>query len=184
LASLTRGDARNVRDYLLRDLAMNPATARRYINDIRAVLNLGITELDLQDTANPFHNLPIRLETTAVAERSPIPDDLLSPIRARIEAHAGADLWQIWRIVEGTGCRLGEVTGLMVSDLRLDAPVPHINLIPHPHRRLKTAGSVRLVPLVGEALEAAQAVLDAAGGSPFLFPRYGRVRGADAASAT
>jgi integrase len=182
--SLTREDARNVRDYLLRDLDMNPATARRYLNDIRAVINLGITENDLKSVVvNPFLDLPIRVETSANKERDIIPDDLLSPIRARIEAHAGAGLWQIWRIVENTGCRLGEVTGLLTSDLRLTGSRPHFSLAPHPHRRLKTAGSTRLVPLVGEALDAAQEALHAAGGSSFLFPRYGRVRGSDAASA-
>lgn len=183
LASLTREDARNVRDYLLRDLNMNPATVRRYLNDVRAVIGLGITELGVRDMVNPFLNLPIRLDIAAVAERSPIPDTLLPTIRARIEAHAGADLWQIWRIVENTGCRLGEVTGLLTSDLRLTGSLPHFSLVPHPHRRLKTAGSVRLVPLVGEALDAAQEALGAAGDSAFLFPRYGRVRGSDAASA-
>jgi integrase len=184
LVSLTREDARNVRDYLLRDLAMNPATARRYLNDIRAVINLGITENGLKSAVvNPFLDLPIRVETAASTERDIIPDDLLSPIRARIKAHAGADLWQIWRIVENTGCRLGEVTGLLASDLHLTGSLPHFSLVPHPHRRLKTAGSIRLVPLIGEALDAAQEGLDAAEGSSFLFPRYGRVRGSDAASA-
>lgn len=189
LESLTREDARNVRDYLLRDLNMNPATVRRYLNDARAVISLGITELGVRDMVNPFLNLPIRLETTAVAERSPIPDTLLSIVRNHIEAHAGAELWQIWRIVEGTGCRLGEVTGLLASDLHLNHAIPHISLVPHPHRRLKTAGSVRLVPLVGEALTAAREAMkavedeDGQGAGRPLFPRYGRLRGADAVSA-
>lgn len=147
LDSLTREDARNVRDHLLRDLGIRPTTVRRYLNDIRAVINHGLVEFDMRDTLNPFQNLQIRNEAVAVDERHPITNKLLSPIRDRIRDRASADLWHIWRIVEGTGCRLGEVTGLLVEDLRLDAPHPHINLTPNAHRRLKNAGSARLVPL-------------------------------------
>lgn len=183
LGSLTRGDARNVKDHLLRDLGIKPSTVRRYLNDIRAVINLGLTEFEIRDTPNPFINLMIRNEATAVDERDSIPDKLLTSIRERIQNHAGADVWQLWRMVENTGCRLGEVTGLLASDLHLDGPFPHIALVPHPHRRLKNAGSARMVPLIGEALTAASDALEATNGSPFLFPRYGRVRGSDAASA-
>lgn len=184
LAKLTREDAREVRDYMIRDLDMKPATVRRYMNDIRALISFGITEFGLRDAVNPFLRLSIKIETVARDERSPIPDDVLKAIGNRLSAHAGADLWQIWRIVEGTGCRLGEVSGLLVSDVKLDASIPYIDLVNHPHRRLKTAGSVRRVPLVGAALKAATEAVDAAGEGRFLFPRYGKVRGADTASAS
>lgn len=189
LTSLAREDARNVRDYLVRDLGMKAATVRRYMNDIRAVINLGMTEFGLRDTmANPFQNLPIRgaeASTTAASdERKPIPETMMAPLRQRIEAHAGEDLWRIWRMVEGTGCRLGEVAGLLLSDVMLDATIPYINLVPHPHRRLKTAGSVRRVPLIGDALKAAREAVKAAGKGPALFSSYGRLRGADTASAS
>ncbi|MDH4984837.1 integrase [Aminobacter anthyllidis] len=156
LESLTREDARNVRDHLLRDLGIRPTTVRRYLNDIRAVINHGLVEFDMKDKLNPFLNLQIRNEAAAVDERHPINDKLLGPIRERIRDRAASDLWRIWRIVEHTGCRLGEVTGLLVADLRLDEPYPHVSLVPHPHRRLKNAGSARLVPLVGEVLICAE----------------------------
>lgn len=183
LESLTREDARNVRDYLLRDLGVKTSTVRRYLNDVRAVISLGLREFDLREEQNPFNGLTVRAETVARDERKPIPAKLLSDIRARVASHASADLWRVWRLVEGTGCRLGEVTGLLVSDVRLDDEVPHIDLVPHPHRRLKNAGSARKVPLIGDALEAAREAVKAAGDGPSLFPAYGRVRGADAASA-
>lgn len=184
LHKLTREDAREVRDHMIRDLEMNPSTVKRYMNDIRALIVFGITEFGLRDALNPFLRLPIKMDTVARDERSPIPDKLLKAINNRISGHAGTDLWQIWRMIEGTGCRLGEVSGLLVSDVMLDAPIPYIDIISHPHRRLKTASSVRRVPLVGAALEAATEAADAAGKGRFLFPRYGKVRGADAASAS
>jgi len=58
-------------------------------------------------------------------------------------------------LLSDTGMRLGEAVGLAVKDINLDNEIPHLNLIPHPWRRLKTKGSERCVPLVGEALWAA-----------------------------
>src|SRR5690606_29176126 len=107
---------------------------------------------DLRDAQNPFLNLLVRGDGAAIEERKPFPETILQKVRQRLESHAGDDLWQIWRLVQNTGCRLGEITGLLVADLNLDAGLPHIKLVPHPHRRLKNAGSARRVPLIGEAL--------------------------------
>lgn len=104
-------------------------------------------------------------------------------MQERLSTHAAPDIWNIWQIVEGTGCRLGEVTGLLRSDVHIDGDIPYIDLVFHTHRRLKTNGSIRKVPLLGFALKAAQNALRESTGSIFLFPRYGRVRGADSASA-
>ncbi|MEI9405217.1 tyrosine-type recombinase/integrase [Mesorhizobium argentiipisi] len=188
MISLTREDARDVRDYLVRDEGMKAATVRRYMNDIRALINLGMTELGLKDAmSNPFLNLSIKgaeaSATPAVDERKPIPEAMMRPLRERIVAHAGDDLSRIWRISEWTGCRLGEVTGLLIADVVLDGAVPYLNLVPHAHRRLKTAASIRRVPLIGDALAAAKEAVAAAGSGPALFTRYGRPRGSDAASA-
>ncbi|MDV2968642.1 site-specific integrase [Nitratireductor aquimarinus] len=190
LTELTREDARNVRDYMLRDLQMNPATVRRYLNDIRAIINIGVVEFGLRNTViNPFLNLsfPRGVQIGRQTDRNarhPIPDDILLQIRERMSSHAASDLWQIWRIVENTGCRLGEITGLLVSDVHLGTEIPYLDLVFHPHRRLKNTGSIRRVPLIGEALKAVKEAVEAAGESPYLFPRYGRVRGADTASAS
>jgi integrase len=48
--------------------------------------------------------------------------------------------------------RLSEACGLLSSDIVLDTDIPHINLIEHPWRRLKTSSSTRSIPLVGAAL--------------------------------
>ena len=43
--------------------------------------------------------------------------------------------------------RLAEAAGLLVSDINLNADVPHIALRKHPWRSLKTRGSERDIPL-------------------------------------
>lgn len=55
-----------------------------------------------------------------------------------------------------SGCRLGEATGLAISDIHLDTPVPYVKIQPHPWRSLKTANSERDVPLVGMSLDLKQ----------------------------
>ena len=48
--------------------------------------------------------------------------------------------------------RLGEAAGLAKEDIKLDEDIPFVDLKPHPWRSLKTSGSKRHVPLIGEAL--------------------------------
>ena len=50
-------------------------------------------------------------------------------------------------IISDTGMRLGEGVGLLKSDINLNSEIPHIRLIPHPWRRLKTKASERYIPL-------------------------------------
>ena len=59
-------------------------------------------------------------------------------------------------LISDTGMRLGEAAGLLKEDIKLDEPIPHIDLKPHPWRSLKTKGSQRLMPLPKEALYASR----------------------------
>ena len=55
-------------------------------------------------------------------------------------------------LISDTGMRLGEAVGLLQEDINLEDDVPHVSVIPHPWRRLKTRGSQRDIPLVGASL--------------------------------
>ena len=67
--------------------------------------------------------------------------------------------------------RLSEALGLSCGDVCLDTPHTYVVIGPKPWRRLKTADSERSVPLVGEALWAAQRAA-AASDTGHLFPSY------------
>ena len=75
-------------------------------------------------------------------------------------------------LISDTGMRLGEAAGLLKSDIKLEDPIPHIDLKPHPWRTLKTKGSQRKIPLVGAALWAVRRIVNQQDNSPFCFPRY------------
>ena len=58
--------------------------------------------------------------------------------------------------ISDTGMRLSEALGLAWDYIHLDYEYPHISLIPHPWRPLKTADSKRLIPLVVASLAAVE----------------------------
>jgi integrase len=173
LSSLTRADAREVRDQMLKDEGMKPATVHRYLNDVRAMINHAIEELPLPGVMNPFNKLEVKDDSNAKEQRKPFTPEQLKKTRERVLSHASDDLRLIWRLLEGTGGRLSEVAGLLVSDVHLDHKNPHIDVVFHPHRRLKNQGSIRKMPLVGDTLKAAQEAVDKATGGDLLFPLYG-----------
>ena len=51
------------------------------------------------------------------------------------------DLRWLVALLSDTGMRLGEAVGLLKSDINLDCDIPHIRLISHPWRRLRTRSS-------------------------------------------
>jgi integrase len=67
-------------------------------------------------------------------------------------------------VIMETGLRPSEVVNLTASAIRLDAPIPHLKIMPE-GRRLKTDDSEREIPLVGVALAAMKR-------RPEGFPRY------------
>jgi len=192
LVDLTREDARNVRDHMLDRLKtdgtkISPASVARDLNGLRAIINFAATEIPLPATfQNPFNKLPVKAargKSTEGSKRDPLPPAILKEARERILGSAKQPLPLIWRLLEGTGCRLAEITGLRVQDVDVSSDLPHVRITWHEGRRIKTDASARSVPLIGDALEAAKEAIKAAGSGPVLFPSYARPRGSDAASA-
>ena len=64
-----------------------------------------------------------------------------------------------------TGARPAELAGLTEEDIKIDADIPHIDIRPNRHRSIKNKSSMRAIPLIGIALEAATR-------HPKGFPRY------------
>lgn len=185
LTHLRREDARKVRDHMRRGLT--PSSINRYLNVVRAVINYALREFDLQDVSNPFMHLdagPRTNDAPDTAARRPFTPEEAEAVSKRLASRANLTLQRIWAILDGTGCRLGEVCGLRLSDVRLDHDIPHIIVEWHDERRIKNLSSRRPVPLIGAALAAAkEAVAAATPQSPMLFPQYGREGGPASASA-
>ena len=71
------------------------------------------------------------------------------------------------------GCRLTEVTGLALSDLRLNVGLPYVSFQSNQWRVLKNISCKRNIPLVGVSLWAAYKVVESAKRRQiYAFPRY------------
>jgi integrase len=78
------------------------------------------------------------------------------------KAYPDGPLRDLLDLLQWTGARLGEITGLRAQDVKLKAAVPHLVIEPHEARELKNEESACRVPLHPQVIEAAQRV--AAGG--------------------
>jgi len=172
-------DAAALRDAML-DRGLSTASVKRNFSTVRSIINLTISEQGL-DCGNAFARTFMPEEDRQ--RRLPIPSNSIRVIQADCR-YVDDDMRWLVALLSDTGMRLGEAVGLSVEDIHLDNEIPHINLIPHQWRRLKTKGSERCVPLVGEALWAASRAIEESAGNAFLFPRYNRGSSSNANSAS
>ncbi|AJY46510.1 DUF6538 domain-containing protein [Martelella endophytica] len=123
----------------------------------------------LDDVKNPFAGLSFsqKVKTT----RPPFPTEWISKRILRAGALAGLndEARAILLALIETGARPSEICNLTHGMIDLNADVPHILIEPRSdpddRREIKTASSIRAVPLVGVALAAMRA-------HPDGFPRY------------
>ena len=154
----------------LRDVLLNRGLAvtsiKRMFGSVKAIINLAMAEHGIEGR-NPFAS--IYMPDEMPEERQPIPLDVIRRIQRECMTVDDENRWLI-ALISDTGMRLSEACGLQARDIHLDGDTPHIDLVEHPWRRLKTSSSSRQVPLVGASLWAAHRIVDA--GHSFAFPKY------------
>ena len=164
--SLKPIDAGKYRDFLF-NKGLSTSSVRRVFSSINAVINISINEIGI-NMINPFSGTFIP-DDNKKKTRLPIPIENIRNIQAECKSLDDDNRWLI-ALISDTGMRLSEATKLLSGDIVLDATIPHISLVNHPWRRLKTKGSNRVIPLIGSSLWAAKRVLEA--NSTYAFPRY------------
>ena len=168
VTAYSSSEAARFRDWLI-NKGMGKSTVKRVFSSIRSIINLAIKEHGLEGS-NGFLGtfIPDGLRETT---RKPIPIEVIKNIQ-QICMTMDDDLRWLIALLSDTGMRLGEAVGLLKSDIILDTDTPHLNLIPHPWRRLKTSGSKRKIPLVGASLWSAKRIKLSNPTNQFAFPRY------------
>ena len=161
-------DASKFRDNLL-DKGLLISSVKRVFSSIRSIINLSITEEGI-NCINAFSKTYMP-DKENVEIRKPIPTKDIKHIQS-LCIEKDDDLRWLIALLSDSGMRLGEGVGLLKSDINLDCEIPHIRLIPHPWRRLKTRSSKRFIPLIGASLWASRKILDNSNDSIFAFPRY------------
>ena len=177
----TRTDANALREYL-RGRGLASESIGRNLTSIRAIVNFVSKEEGLQPPL-AFSGVYLGEPTRKTDRYVPTTTELRS-LQARCRSSDDELRWLL-ALISDTGLRLSEALGVSCEDVYLDTPHPYVVIEPKPWRRLKTADSERMVPLVGEALWAAQRAT-AASDTRHLFPSYcdGQTTKANSASAT
>ncbi|MEO9963870.1 MAG: hypothetical protein ABJF07_26585, partial [Nisaea sp.] len=177
IEDITRDDARAYFRHWLERVApddqkakqLSASTANRSIGLLKKLYGSYFQHIAEFDRPNPFRNL--NFAENEEGKRPPFSAEWIEK-----EIFALGALERMNREARGltlaladTGARMSELCNLPESAIVLDHPVPHINIRPsfdrEQPREIKTASSVRTIPLVGVALSVFQA-------HPAGFPRY------------
>ena len=167
LDQYSSADAASFRDWL-RDKGLSTGSIQRNFTSIKAMVSFTINELGL-GCRNPFSGVYLAPETDK-QKRQPLSPEQIRTLQRHCYEKDDDVRWLV-ALISDTGMRLAEAAGLMMKDLILDSPHPHVVVTPYPHRSLKTKASERIIPLVGASLWAAQRLSENTDGD-FCFPRY------------
>ena len=179
ITSYATSEAAQFRDWCF-EQGMSLNTVKRVFATVRSIINLIMREHGNEGT-NAFSGT-FMPEGPDASPRQPIPNDILRVIQNQCRSTDDEIRWLV-ALISDTGMRLAEAVGLSKEDICLDGEITHVNIRPHPWRRLKTPESQREIPLVGCSLWAAKQALKASG-SHYLFPKYCNDKGCNSNSAS
>ena len=166
ITSLKSIDAARYRDFLFKK-GLSTSSVRRIFSSINAVINITVNEFGI-NMKNPFSGTFIP-DDNKKKIRLPIPIQNIRDIQTECKNLNDDNRWLI-ALISDTGMRLSEAVGLLTSDIILSTEIPHVSIINHSWRRLKTKGSNRTIPLIGASLWAAKKIISE--NNQFAFPRY------------
>ena len=175
----TSTDAVTFRNWLQKK-GLSKSSVLRTFNSARAIFNFIISEHGLE-CRNPFSGVYLPAVDDA-EKRTPVKGKVLKRIQDACHTVDDDVRWLV-ALISDTGMRLGEAAGLLVNDIDLTHPIPHVTIRPHSHRTLKTTSSHRTIPLCGSALWAAKRIIESST-SYFCFPRYNTTQSTNANSAS
>ncbi|GAA0794903.1 site-specific integrase [Marinobacterium sediminicola] len=173
IAQIRTRDAQAVIDKLLAE-GLKTTTVKKALGRVRKQVRSVLKQYDMK-ALNPFENVEIlnagkdanKRYTPAIPERKTIRDAVLSNLNL-VSA-------QVVGLLFDTGCRCGEVGGLMLKDIRLEDDTPNMRIQPEDNRGLKTIYSKRPVPLTGLSLLVAKHIVaNAEPDQEYAFPRYNK----------
>lgn len=166
IGELTSADAASFRDHLI-ERGLASSSVKRCFASIRSIVSLAIQEHGLPIT-NPFAKVFIPADDRSKS-RPTMPVKTIKILQAECEATNDPNR-HLLALISDTGLRLSEALGLIKEDIVLDTEIPHLIIQEHPWRKLKTASSERLVPLIGKSYWAAGQIMQIEG--QFAFSNY------------
>ena len=132
ISSYSSNEAAQFRDWCI-EKGMGMKTVKRVFSSIRAIVNLAIAEEGL-DCSNAFARTYFPDDDNAQS-RQPISIQDIRKVQSLCKDTDDEMRWLI-ALISDTGMRLGEAAGLLKEDKKVNEPIPHIDLKPHPWRSL------------------------------------------------
>lgn len=134
----------------------SPATIKRRAGPIKAIINRFNADHDLPKT-NLFYGLQIGGANTS-ENRLPFHESHEALIQAylRDTKRVGPETRNLLTLMKWTGCAVEELGGLLLADVNLtpDEGLPYFWIRENKKRGTKTGSRLRVLPLVGPALDA------------------------------
>lgn len=145
------------------------SSGNREIGTLKVLYQRYFEYIGLQDVKNPFEKL--RFSDKQKSKRPSFPTEWIATHLLQGTALSGLndEARAIVLVLIETGARPSEIANLTEQHIRLNEVIPYIQIEPrvdpNDPRQIKTASSIRSIPLVGAALEAMKKF-------PKGFPRY------------
>ena len=130
ISSYLSSEAAQFRDWCI-EQGMGIKTVKRVFSSIRAIVNLAIAEEGL-DCSNAFAKTYFPDDDKAQV-RQPISIQDIRKVQSLCRVHDDEMRWLI-ALISDTGMRLGEAAGLLKEDIKVNEPIPYVDLKPHPWR--------------------------------------------------
>ena len=157
ITDLSRDDALSYRNHWVQRIEGEGIAAKTANREMTAIGGVFSKLYKLKGIGDPalFRNLAFASKRNYRPPygESYIRDSILPSLNARILNNDASD---ILRILINTGMRPSEVTGLAAEDIYLEEEIPYLAIRPRERRELKSQTSIRDIPLVGIALDAAK----------------------------
>jgi len=147
-SAITREHVVSTRDRWLQRAA--PGTVKKRLGLCGAIFQTAMADGKFGVKVNPVHGVLVRKARVPIKRRGIWSS---ADIATFTNAHPSGPLRDLLTLLQWTGARLGEITGLRAQDIHLDDPVPHIVIEPHAERRLKSEESTRRVPLANKVVQ-------------------------------
>ena len=144
---------------------MSGNSANRDLGNLRKLYRRYFEHIGEEERQNPFRNL--RFSDKKMKTVKPFADCFVRESIMKPNIFEGLKREAVllcYAMIE-TGCRPSELANITSDNIRLDDEVPHIRIRSSASRALKSAASVRDIPLVGVSLEAMKC-------APNGFPHY------------
>jgi integrase len=178
---LSRANTRQVVEHLSNN-GLKTSSIRRTLNTLRAITRTGINELELSKP-DPFKSISIQDEGKDREPGKVVSAQTVKEIANTFLKDKKSQVAIMIILQMELGTRIGEISGLGIDDIFLDAEIPYIYFRNKPWRTLKNKESERKVPIIGIAFEALQAAIKLPRKNKGLFESYAKLRGNDSASA-